>query len=780
MLCDESELTGESEGVEKSLEDKQIFLKSGSKVLEGTGGMLVLAVGPNSTSGKLMASMEQTYELTPLQVRLNAAAELIAKVGICIASALLLILMGKYAYRNYGIKKPVSQTLMEICAIFIECLSLLVVAVPEGLPLAVTLVLAYSTIRMLKDNNLVRVMSACETMGNATVVCTDKTGTLTTNTMTVVEGSVLNQDFGISLAEIHTMNDEAKKLIAYSISINSTAFETLKPDSLDTEFIGSKTEAALLTLVKSLDFDYAQIRQNNPPCFYESFSSKSKAMSTFIQAIDGSVVQYTKGASEIILAASKYYVDNFQNVQKISDEQREIFSQKISEMSRKALRIIALAYKIHSENGKAFEKNPKNILENLILIGFFGIQDPLRENIEEAVEKCQKAGIKVIMVTGDSVETATSIAKQCKILRPNGIVIEGSDFRKLEEDKLLFLIPSIQVIARSSPQDKQKLVKKLKELGEVVAVTGDGTNDGPALKAADVGFSMGLTGTEVAKEASSIILMDDNFCSIVKAITWGRCINDSLRKFLQFMLTVNVSAVIITFVTESFSLGSKKLFSAIQLLWINMIMDTFAALALATNTPTEDLLGRKPEPRRANLITRTMWAMIIFQATFQILLICGLYFYNRSVSAAFIYNTFIMLQLFNLINCRSVHDEDLNVFQGFFSNWVFLFITALNFVFQFLIMTFGGEFFNIDKRLGIKEWIYSMIIGSSSLILGVTLRIARQKYVPPVVELPEVSENISEERIVWRNTIGSIRAQLKFYNALRRPNIAPIIPAALD
>ena len=330
----------------------------------------------------------------------------------------------------------------------------------------------------------------------------------------------------------------------------------------------------------------------------------------------------------------------------------------------------------------------------MTLIGITGIEDPLRDGVREAVAKCHMAGVTVKMCTGDNVLTARSIALQCGIFTEGGIIMEGPFFRQLSELEMLDVVPRLQVLARSSPEDKKILVEKLKSLGEIVGVTGDGTNDGPALKTADVGFSMGIAGTEVAKEASDIILMDDNFSSIVKAIMWGRCVNDAVRKFLQFQVSTNVTAVVITFVTAVASASETSVLSAVQLLWINIIMDTFAALALATDPASESLLDRKPDKKTAPLFSVEMYKQILFQSTYQIIITLIFHFLGlrilgyrtssdsavntkqNSIVQTVVFNAFVFAQIFNSVNCRRL-DRKLNVFEGILRNWYFVAITFI-------------------------------------------------------------------------------------------------------
>lgn len=565
--------------------------------------------------------------------------------------------------------------------ILIVAITLIVVAVPEGLPLAVTLALAFATTRMLKENNLVRVLRACETMGNATTICSDKTGTLTQNRMTVVAGTVgkdakfeasaLEDDKALSIPKaVQRFSNSIKGLLLQSIVVNSTAFEG--EDQGVQTFIGSKTETALLMFARdhlgmdsvSRERSSAQIVQLIP------FDSSRKCMGVVVKLPNGVHRLFVKGASEILLSKATRYTSDVAHEAitevELTDDDIASLAGTINLYAERSLRTIGMLYKDYTQwppiGAAVMEDDPNmadfdSIFNEMTFLGLVGIMDPLRPGVSEAVASCQKAGVVVRMVTGDNVVTARAIAKECGIYS-DGIVMEGPAFRQLTESEMDQVLPRLQVLARSSPEDKRILVRRLKELGETVAVTGDGTNDGPALKMADVGFSMGIAGTEVAKEASSIILMDDNFSSIVKAMMWGRAVNDAVRKFLQFQLTVNITAVLLTFVSAVTSEDRSSVLTAVQLLWVNLIMDTFAALALATDAPTPEILNRKPTPKSANLISLNMWKMIIGQAIFQLVVTFVLYFagdkilgYSGKEETAqlrtMVFNTFVWMQIFN-------------------------------------------------------------------------------------------------------------------------------------
>ncbi|MBE3111712.1 MAG: HAD-IC family P-type ATPase, partial [Acidobacteria bacterium] len=514
--------------------------------------------------------------------------------------------------------------------ILITSITIVVVAVPEGLPLAVTLALSFATKKMTKENNLVRHLQSCETMGNATVICSDKTGTLTENVMTVVAGSigdgtlcfgdenVLKQlglkeaagteggeDAASKRESVQTgglaakLHDDYRELLKQSIGINTTAFE-------DTEdgkklFIGTKTETALLDWAKgSFALDSIEVmRSNNPVVEMYPFNSTRKCMGAVVHLPDGKYRLFVKGAPEVLVAQCHTVLDApAQGLHAVSMDQarHEVIQGDISRFANLSLRTLGMCFrdveqwppprtKTTSEDAEHVEF--KDVFREMTWIGAVGIQDPVRKGVPEAVKNCNRASVDVKMVTGDNVQTATAIARACGLLEDGGKVMEGLEFRRMNDVERENVVASIRVLARSSPEDKRVLVRTLQSKGQIVAVTGDGTNDAPALKAADVGFSMGIAGTEVAKEASDIILLDDNFTSLVVALGWGRAINDAVKKFLQFQITVNITAVTLTFVSAVSNDKQESVLTAVQLLWVNLIMDTFAALALATDPPTD-------------------------------------------------------------------------------------------------------------------------------------------------------------------------------------------------
>ncbi|EFA75309.1 P-type ATPase [Heterostelium album PN500] len=752
--CDESSITGESNPIKKGFTEDGLdpFFISGSLVLEGFGKMLVTAVGVNSFNGKTMMSLRVESEDTPLQEKLGVLAGNIGKFGLSAAVLLLLIVIPKYFIeRKVNHEDIPSSAASDITRMVIGAITIIVVAVPEGLPLAVTMALAYGMLKMYKENNLVRHLASCETMGSATNICSDKTGTLTQNVMTVVTGYV-GSLFEDCAAFASAAPKDLASVLTDGIAINSNAYEGVSTKG-KVEFIGSKTECALLNFGKLFGSDYQEVRRRLEIRELYPFSSARKRMGVLVQNDAKTLRFYQKGASEIVLAQCDRYIDQDGQVQPISNAVRQMFEETINNFATDALRTIGLAYRdFPADSSIDFKKEAPET--NLIYIGIVGIKDPLRPEVPDAVRTCQRAGITVRMVTGDNIVTARNIAKNCGILTDDGICMEGPKFRNLSRDEMDAILPRLQVLARSSPTDKQLLVGRLKDLGEVVAVTGDGTNDGPALKLANVGFSMGIAGTEVAIAASDVVLLDDNFASIVRAVLWGRNIYDAICKFLQFQLTVNVVAVTIAFV-GTISGGGHSPLTAVQLLWVNLIMDTLAALALATEPPTPDLLDRPPNGKNAPLITRYMWKNIIGQSVLQLVILFVLLYKGHDIYSNFVdynitknsvhhytilFNTFVFLQLFNEINSRLLSAK-VNPFKGILNNPIFVVVLAATVVIQVLFVTFGSTATSTDQ-LKIQEWAACIITGAVALPWGLMLRLIPIKEAPVSKALPETSETI--------------------------------------
>ncbi|XP_040317940.1 plasma membrane calcium-transporting ATPase 4 isoform X4 [Herpailurus yagouaroundi] len=779
LKIDESSLTGESDHVKKSVERDPMLL-SGTHVMEGSGRMVVTAVGINSQTGIIFTllgasegedeekkkkgkkqgvpenrnkaktqdgvaleiqplnSQEGTdneekekkaaklpkKEKSVLQGKLTRLAVQIGKAGLIMSAITVLILILYFVIDNFVIHRR--AWLPECTPIYIQYfvkffiigITVLVVAVPEGLPLAVTISLAYSVKKMMKDNNLVRHLDACETMGNATAICSDKTGTLTMNRMTVVQAYIGDTHYH-QIPSPDVLLPKVLDLIVNGISINSAYTSKILPPEKEGGLprqVGSKTECALLGFVTDLKQDYHAVRNEVPEeKLYKvyTFNSVRKSMSTVIEKPSGGYRMYSKGASEIILRKCNRILDKKGEVVPFKNKDRdEIVRTVIEPMACEGLRTICIAYRDFSDGEPPWD-NESEILTELTCVAVVGIEDPVRPEVPDAIAKCKQAGITVRMVTGDNINTARAIATKCGIVTPGDdfLCLEGKEFNRLirnekgevEQEKLDKIWPKLRVLARSSPTDKHTLVKGIidstvGDQRQVVAVTGDGTNDGPALKKADVGFAMGIAGTDVAKEASDIILTDDNFTSIVKAVMWGRNVYDSISKFLQFQLTVNVVAVIVAFTGACITQDSPL--KAVQMLWVNLIMDTFASLALATEPPTESLLKRRPYGRNKPLISRTMMKNILGHAVYQLTVIFFLVFAGEkffdidsgrkaplhsppSQHYTIIFNTFVLMQLFNEINSRKIHGER-NVFAGIFRNLIFCCVVLGTFISQII------------------------------------------------------------------------------------------------
>uniref|UniRef100_A0A8I5ZSI6 Calcium-transporting ATPase n=1 Tax=Rattus norvegicus TaxID=10116 RepID=A0A8I5ZSI6_RAT len=901
LKIDESSLTGESDQVRKSV-DKDPMLLSGTHVMEGSGRMVVTAVGVNSQTGIIFtllgaggeeeekkdkkgvkkgdglqlpaadgaapanaagsanaslvnakqqdgaAAMEMQplksaeggdaddkkkanmhkKEKSVLQGKLTKLAVQIGKAGLVMSAITVIILVLYFTVDTFVVNKKPWLTectpvyVQYFVKFFIIGVTVLVVAVPEGLPLAVTISLAYSVKKMMKDNNLVRHLDACETMGNATAICSDKTGTLTTNRMTVVQAYVGDVHYK-EIPDPSSINAKTLELLVNAIAINSAYTTKILPPEKEGALprqVGNKTECGLLGFVLDLRQDYEPVRSQMPEeKLYKvyTFNSVRKSMSTVIKMPDESFRMYSKGASEIVLKKCCKILSGAGEPRVFRPRDRDEMVKKVIEpMACDGLRTICVAYRDFPSSPEPDWDNENDILNELTCICVVGIEDPVRPEVPEAIRKCQRAGITVRMVTGDNINTARAIAIKCGIIHPGEdfLCLEGKEFNRrirnekgeIEQERIDKIWPKLRVLARSSPTDKHTLVKGIidsthTEQRQVVAVTGDGTNDGPALKKADVGFAMGIAGTDVAKEASDIILTDDNFSSIVKAVMWGRNVYDSISKFLQFQLTVNVVAVIVAFTGACITQDSPL--KAVQMLWVNLIMDTFASLALATEPPTETLLLRKPYGRNKPLISRTMMKNILGHAVYQLTLIFTLLFVGEkmfqidsgrnaplhsppSEHYTIIFNTFVMMQLFNEINARKIHGER-NVFDGIFRNPIFCTIVLGTFAIQIVIVQFGGKPFSCSP-LQLDQWMWCIFIGLGELVWGqviATIPTSRLKFLKEAgrltqkEEIPEeeLNEDVEEidhaERelrrgqILWFRGLNRIQTQIRVVKAFR-------------
>ncbi|XP_012455423.1 calcium-transporting ATPase 9, plasma membrane-type isoform X1 [Gossypium raimondii] len=745
LAIDESSMTGESKIVHKNQNDP--FLMSGCKVADGFGTMLVTGVGINTEWGLLMASIsEDTGEETPLQVRLNGVATFIGIVGLSVAVSVLAILLARYFTGNTEDPNGATQFIKgrtkfddafnDVVKIFTIAVTIVVVAVPEGLPLAVTLTLAYSMRKMMADKALVRRLSACETMGSATTICSDKTGTLTLNEMTVVEAFVGKKKINPP-AESSQLHLSVVSLLSEGVAQSTTGNVFVSKDGDDVEISGSPTEKAILSWAIELGMKFDAIRSESTILHVFPFNSEKKRGGVALRRSDAEVHIHWKGAAEIVLAACSGYLDSNGCLQSMNED-KEFFEAAIDEMAANCLRCIALAYRLCEQ-----EKVPSNeesfddwVLpeDNLVLLAIVGIKDPCRQGVKDAVKICTDAGVKVRMVTGDNIQTAQAIALECGILSSaqdvtEPTIIEGRVFRALTEKEREQVARKIMVMGRSSPNDKLLLVQALRKGGDVVAVTGDGTNDAPALHEADIGLSMGIQGTEVAKESSDIVILDDNFASVVKVVRWGRSVYANIQKFIQFQLTVNVAALVIN-VVAAISTGDVPL-NSVQLLWVNLIMDTLGALALATEPPTDNLMHRSPVGRREPLITNIMWRNLLIQALYQVTVLLVLNFRgmtilqleddgNREhaykVKNSLIFNAFVMCQIFNEFNARK--PEEINCFKGVTKNYLFMGIIGFTFILQIIIIEFLGKFTS-TVRLDWQLWLVSLGIGIISWPLAI-------------------------------------------------------------
>ncbi|XP_072328721.1 plasma membrane calcium-transporting ATPase 2 isoform X3 [Scyliorhinus torazame] len=767
-------------------------------------------------------------EKSVLQGKLTKLAVQIGKAGLVMSAITVIILVLYFAIDTFVIQKL--QWLPECTPVYIQFfvkffiigVTVLVVAVPEGLPLAVTISLAYSVKKMMKDNNLVRHLDACETMGNATAICSDKTGTLTTNRMTVVQTYVGDVHYK-EVPDPDALPSKTLDVLVNAISLNSAYTSKILPPEKEVGLprqVGNKTECGLLGLVLDLKRDYQTVREQTPEeKLYKvyTFNSERKSMSTVIKMQDGSFRMYSKGASEIVLKKCSNVLNAAGEARVFRPRDRDEMAKKVIEpMACNGLRTICIAFRDFPGSPEPEWDNENVILMDLTCIAVVGIEDPVRPEVPDAIRKCQRAGITVRMVTGDNINTARAIAIKCGIINPGEdfICLEGKDFNRrirnekgeIEQERIDKIWPKLRVLARSSPTDKHTLVKGIidslhGERRQVVAVTGDGTNDGPALKKADVGFAMGIAGTDVAKEASDIILTDDNFSSIVKAVMWGRNVYDSISKFLQFQLTVNVVAVIVAFTGACITQDSPL--KAVQMLWVNLIMDTFASLALATEPPSEALLMRKPYGRNKPLISRTMMKNILGHGIYQLTVIFTLLFAGETIfnidsgrnaplhappseHYTIIFNTFVLMQLFNEINARKIHGEK-NVFDGIFRNPIFCSIVFGTFAIQILIIQFGGKPFSCIP-LQIDQWLWCIVLGVGELLWGQVISSiptnrlkflkeaghGTQKDDIPEEELNEDTEEIDHAerelrrgQILWFRGLNRIQTQIRVVKAFR-------------
>ena len=796
IQVDQSSITGESVNVHKSSLDEyeklskisqnadlqsesptgkpDPFLLSGSKVVEGSGQVIVCCVGLSSFNEKIRAQSGAKAEddATPLQEKLEEMAWMLGKIGLVAGIFMAAVLMVYIAIEALDEGEWTHDDTSKMVSALIIGITILVIAIPEGLPLAVTLSMAYSVIRMKEEKIFVRHIRGCEVMGAATNILTDKTGTLTENKMKITDSVIFDCKHDLQSAEKWT--EDEKEVVAKVISRNSTAFYKVNHGVLQSS--GSKTEAAMIDFVKVLGKDVYRFRDPELELARFAFTSGSKKMTTVYQAQDGQVEVYSKGAGEVILSLCSHYLTENLEKSELNDDKRNEIHLLIQELCKKELRVLGLAIKNMEFNQENWSQD--HFEANMTFIGLVAMKDSLRKDAKKAVRQVQQTGVTVRMVTGDNLETAVSVARLTGILeesedteheklavmlgkdfrsRTGGLVYEKdengqiSEMKLADKDSFSAIAKYLRVLARCSPEDKLLLTVGLKELGEVVAVIGDGSNDAAALKQSNLGIAM-MSGTQLAKQSSDIILLDDNFYNVLNSIKWGRNVYSSTRKFLQFQLTLNVVAL-----TASMLGGiivRTAPITAVQMLWVNLIQDSLAALALATEPPNDDLLKTLPYGRHENIISKDMVINILSQSLYQVSVLMIVLFVGPAafgVDAGWedddwsqdngkhftiFYHVFVLMQIFNEINCRKANLDEVNVFRGFFNNWMFHLIFWTTFVVQFVIVQFGGEPMKCS-RLSISEHIACLLISSTCLLFAISLRAVITSYrnsrAPPVV-----------------------------------------------
>ncbi|RDT74168.1 calcium-translocating P-type ATPase, PMCA-type [Bacteroides fragilis] len=729
LQVNESNLTGEpvinKTIIEADFDEEATYASNlvmrGTTVVDGHGSMKVLRVGDATEIGKVARqSTEQTTEPTPLNIQLTKLANLIGKIGFTVAGLAFLIFFIKdvVLYFDFGALNgwhdwlPVLERTLKY---FMMAVTLIVVAVPEGLPMSVTLSLALNMRRMLATNNLVRKMHACETMGAITVICTDKTGTLTQNLMQVHEPNFYGLKDGGKLAD-----DDISRLIAEGISANSTAFLEETGEGEKPKGVGNPTEVALLLWLNSQKRNYLELREGARVLDQLTFSTERKFMATLVKSpLIGKKVLYIKGAPEIVLGKCKEVILDGRRVDSV--EYRSTVEAQLLGYQNMAMRTLGFAFRLVEDN------EPDDCValvseNNLNFLGVVAISDPIRPDVPAAVAKCQSAGIGIKIVTGDTPGTATEIARQIGLWKPEDTErnrITGVAFAELSDEEALDRVMDLKIMSRARPTDKQRLVQLLQQKGAVVAVTGDGTNDAPALNHAQVGLSMG-TGTSVAKEASDITLLDDSFNSIGTAVMWGRSLYKNIQRFIVFQLTINFAALLIVLLGSI--VGTELPLTVTQMLWVNLIMDTFAALALASIPPSESVMNDKPRRSTDFIISKAMQHNIFGVGTlFLVVLMAMIYYFTNAdggmtVQRLTIFFTFfVMLQFWNLFNARVFGTTD-SAFKGLTKSYGMELIVLAILGGQFLIVQFGGAVFRTEP-LDWQTWL--IIIGSSSLVLWI-------------------------------------------------------------
>ena len=710
LSVDESALTGESLPVKKDAEfvcqkstpvaERANMLYSGCFVSAGNGQMLVTGVGNDTEFGQIaqeLSSIEKTT--TPLQEKLDKLGKQITVLGASAAAIVFAIEVLQFVMNGQLNLDTVSDA-------FITSIVLIVAAVPEGLPTIVAVSLALNIIKMSKENALVKKMIACETIGCVNIICSDKTGTLTENRMTVQKIYT-----GGELIDPEQLKDE---MLLKNYCINSNA--NISEEDGSWSFIGNPTEGSLLAAAAKAGVDYQELRQAADIVRVFPFSSQNKDMSTIVRE-NGKEILYVKGNPEKIISLCTG----------ISEEEKEKNFHLMEEFQNKAGRLLAFAHK--ELEGQYNDEEQDEVEQGLIYDGFVVISDPLSPDVYESIRNCRSAGIEVKMLTGDNIRTARAIANELHMLDDDHIAVEAADIEKLTDEELKEALKKIQVIARSTPLVKMRVVKLLKEQGNVVAVTGDGINDAPAIKHADVGIAMGIAGTDVTKEASDMVLLDDSFSTIIKAVQWGRGIYENFKRFIQFQLTVNVSSVVVVFC--SILAGFSAPFTALELLWINIIMDGPPALTLGLEPIRPDLLKHKPTRRNENIISKKMLLRIFVNGIFISVIFMLQHFKNflgaaPEEEATVLFTLFVLFQLFNAFNCREL--DDTPMFKNLLKNKLMLGVFLLVLILQGIITQFGAAVFE-TVPLSAAMWGKMLLTAFTVIILNEGIKAVKRLFV---------------------------------------------------
>ncbi len=785
LMLDQSLLTGESEPVEKKPShdldetdgpDQPPCVYRGTQVIDGLGQMMATHVGDDTMLGQIARRLGDTpeetattearvqrkltinKEETPLQQKLTKLAGLISMIGYIAAAAIFVALLVRGLFFSMPREVYWASDLTGWLAVsknllsyFVYMVIVIVVAVPEGLPMSVTVSLALAMRKMTRAKALVRQLVATETIGSATVICADKTGTITQNKMQVqrlaVAGVLVetsNPDFTPTPARgVRLLPSRPTDWLALNSAVNSTG--TLDTMSGVPIVVGNRTEGALLLWLNQGQVNYTAERLHHPMLYRATFSSEHKKMTT-VADVSGQPVVFVKGAPEYLLQTCSYITTANGIARPLSENDRKQVSMQLAAVSSDAMRTLAFAHRVLPAT------TPRTVEEltelrgqfesTLVFDGFVAIRDPIREDVPDAIANCHNAGIEVKMITGDNLETARAIARDIGLLDNDATWMTSEEFNALTDDQVKAALPNLRVLARAKPLDKYRLVKLLQEQEHVVAMTGDGTNDAPSLKKADVGLAMGIAGTEVAKEASRIVLLDDSFSTIVKAVHWGRSLYENIQRFITFQLTINASALLIAFLGPF--LGIKPPFTVLQLLWINVIMDTFAAMALCSEPPRAGLMSQRPKRRNESIVTKDMLLTIGLTGAFFVLAMLALLLSmvwapfafrgDGAISVEFpelstrqvtiFFTVYVFFQVWNQINCRSL-DPKVPGWAGLHKNPIFLGIASLTVLGQVLIVNFGGVAFALEP-LGVLDWLWIAIGTSSVLVFAEVCRWVRR------------------------------------------------------